>query len=99
MESQKRMSFTLAASFNGADDMSPEAQAVWYRKMLETQPVRYQPEYDLWEVFRYDDVQRVLKDYETFSAEMLLEGFPDAITLNSDPPRHRRYRSFLLESA
>lgn len=83
----------LGYSFNEAKDASPEAQAAWYHTMQETQPVRYQPDHDLWEVFRYEDVQRVLTDYSTFSAEVLLEGFPETGGLNSDPPDHRRYRT------
>jgi cytochrome P450 family 109 len=93
MKSKKRVSLMLGPSLSGAKDTSPEAQADWYRMMQETQPVRYQPDYDLWEVFRYDDVQRVLTEYSTFSAEVLLEGFPDVGGLNTDPPHHRRYRT------
>ncbi len=83
----------LGASLNGAADSSPEAQAAWYRTMHETMPVRYQPEHDLWEVFRYDDVQRVITEYSTFSAQILLEGFSDVGGFNNDPPDHRRYRT------
>jgi cytochrome P450 family 109 len=93
MKTKKRVSLLLGSSFNGATDSSPEAQAAWYRTMHETMPVRYQPEYDLWEVFRYDDVQRVITESATFSAEVLLEGFSDVKGLNSDPPDHRRYRT------
>ncbi|HEY7416942.1 MAG TPA: cytochrome P450 [Ktedonobacteraceae bacterium] len=93
MKPKKRVSLMLGSSFNGGKDFSPEEQAAWYRTMQETQPVRYQPEHDLWEVFRHDDVQHVLTDHSAFSAAVLLEGFPDADTLNSDPPRHRRYRT------
>jgi cytochrome P450 family 109 len=93
MKTKKRMSLMLGSSFNGATDSSPEAQAAWYRTMHETMPVRYQPEHDVWEVFRYDDVERVITDYSTFSAGVLLEGFSDVKGLNSDPPDHRRYRT------
>jgi cytochrome P450 family 109 len=54
-----------------------------------------------WNVFRYDDVQRVLKDYEYFSAEIpdedgseqdmaLGEAVNNLITM--DPPRHTKLR-------
>jgi cytochrome P450 family 109 len=95
MKAKKRVSLTLGASFSGANGTSPEAQAAWYRMMQETQPVRYQPDYDLWEVFRYDDVQRVLMEYATFSASVVLSGFSDTEGLNSDPPVHRRYRNLV----
>src|SRR5438552_11180799 len=93
MKSKRRVSLMLGASLNGATDNSPEAQAAWYRTMHETMPVRYQPEHDLWEVFRYDDVQRVITEYSTFSAQILLEGFSDVGGFNNDPPDHRRYRT------
>ncbi len=93
MATKKRVSLMLGSSFTGAKDNSPEAQAAWYRTMQETMPVRYQPDYDLWEVFRYDDVQRVITEHSTFSAEILLESFSDVGGLNSDPPDHRRFRT------
>ncbi|HLZ57524.1 MAG TPA: hypothetical protein VKR06_11300 [Ktedonosporobacter sp.] len=65
---------------------STEAQAVWYHQMQEHQPVRYRPEYDLWEVFRYQDVQRVLRDHAAFSVESSLPAdFPSALG-KSEPP-------------
>lgn len=95
MAPQKRFSLMLASSLSGAKDTSPEAQATWYRMMQETQPLRYQPEYDLWEVFLYDDIQHVLTDYTTFSAEIAMEGFPEARNFNTDPPDHRYYRTIV----
>ena len=35
---------------------SIEERIAWFHQMQETQPVRYRPEYNLWEVFRYKDV-------------------------------------------
>src|SRR5438270_530761 len=40
----------------------------WYRLMRETQPVYYNPQYHFWQVFGYEDVQRVLSDYTSFSS-------------------------------
>ena len=93
MKTKKRVSLMLGTSLTGAKDSSPESQSAWYRTMQETMPVRYQPDYDLWEVFRYDDVQRVITEHATFSAQVLLENFDDVGGLNSDPPDHRRYRT------
>ena len=98
MTSKKRMSLLLGASLSGAKDASPEAQAAWYREMHAKQPVRYQPEHDLWEVFLYEDVQRVLTESSTFSAEILVENFPDVGGLNTDPPHHRRYRTLVSKA-
>ena len=57
---------------------SIEERLAWYRHMRETQPIRYRPEYNSWEVFRYEDVQKVLADYATFSIEgSIPEGVPE----------------------
>jgi cytochrome P450 len=61
---------------------SVESNATWYHEMQESQPIRYRPEHNLWEVFRYKDVLQVLSDYATFSS-----GGP------ADPRDHRRRRS------
>jgi cytochrome P450 len=66
--------------------------------MQETQPVRYLPEYNLWEVFRYKDVQQVLSGYATFSVETYLsEGVPFALS-QSDPPEHLQLRSLVAKA-
>jgi len=49
--------------------------------MQETQPVRYRETHNLWEVFRYKDVQQVLADHATFASWR-----------QYDPKDHRRRR-------
>src|SRR6266571_3213655 len=39
-----------------------------YHLMREAHPVYYHPQYQFWQVFCYDDVQRVLSDYASFSS-------------------------------
>src|SRR6266487_1535738 len=86
--------------------ISPDKQQIlapydWYRSMRATQPVFYDPQYNVWHVFRYNDVERVLTEYATFSSDprtMEWEGPPgEAPILSSilrmDPPRHRQLRS------
>ncbi len=70
-----------------------EERIAWYHRWQETQPVRYRPEYKLWEVFGYHDVQRVLTDHAAFSIHgMLPADFPGALG-KADPPDHRRLRN------
>ena len=49
-----------------------------YRLVRETDPVSYDEERQWWEVFRYQDVQRIITDYATFSSEQVIkaEDFP-----------------------
>ncbi|MGM9928866.1 MAG: cytochrome P450 [Bacillus sp. (in: firmicutes)] len=78
----------------------------WYKQMLLNEPVSYSEASNTWNVFKYDDVNRVLSDYEYFSGEgnrttipvkLSEDNFSDnkahAITL--DPPNNRKGRSLL----
>lgn len=78
-------------------DLAPstESRIAWYHQMQENQPIRYRPEYNLWEVFRYKDVQQVLSDYATFSIDKRYpESFPSLLG-KYDPPRHRQVRGLV----
>ena len=71
----------------------------WYRQMRETDPVYFNPERGSWSVFRYNDVQRVLTDYNTFSSQYMGAQQPLAVSLlNTDPPRHRELRSLVTQA-
>ncbi|WP_276302153.1 cytochrome P450 [Halorussus lipolyticus] len=76
----------------------------WYREMRDENPVRYDPERQSWDVFRYDDVKTILDDDETFSVNPRLandfvepdnpgEGLIFDTMLFQDPPRHDELRS------
>ena len=81
-------------------------------RMRDDGPVFYLPELDHYIVTRYDDVERVLLDRETWSAanassplnpvcpaaqEVLNAGFKRVPTLNNaDPPRHGPMRKAVL---
>jgi cytochrome P450 len=73
----------------------------WYRKMRQSAPVSYDPNDRVWNVFRYDDVQAILLDHETFSSNLsgqIPVGQDDAIQASMialDPPRHNRLRSLV----
>ncbi|MED1792200.1 cytochrome P450 [Brevibacillus nitrificans] len=79
----------------------------WYKKMLEEKPIYYHAGTDTWNVFKYEDVKRVLTDYEIFSSKRSRtftsvgaateEGsIPERLNLHeSDPPEHRKSRSLL----
>lgn len=71
----------------------------WYCTMRTAHPVYYQPENDLWEVFTYPEVQRVLTDYKTFSSEFIPTNAilrPSLVHL--DPPDHRQLRNLVAHT-
>ncbi len=71
----------------------------WYRVMREQAPVFYDEELRTWMVFRYDDAQRVLTDYETFSSNTTDKLHNEGTTLiESDPPRHRQMRTLASQA-
>jgi cytochrome P450 len=66
--------------------------------MQETQPIRYRPESNLWEIFRYKDVLQVLSDYATFSADQRQMETSPGILDKLDPPRHHQVRSLVSKA-
>ncbi|TVX83320.1 cytochrome P450 [Peribacillus simplex] len=86
------------------EEFSPYA---WCKQMLENDPVSYHEETDTWNVFKYEDVKRVLSDYKHFSSVRKRttisvgtdsdEGsVPEKIQITeADPPEHRKRRSLL----
>lgn len=73
----------------------------WYSEMRTNHPVYLNPDYGSWNVFRYEDVQRVLTDYTAFSSQIMGNGsgLPlEASLINTDPPRHRKLRSIVTQA-
>ncbi|MGA6168350.1 cytochrome P450 [Amycolatopsis magusensis] len=74
---------------------SIEARIAWFRHMQENEPVRFRPEYNLWEVFRYEDVNHVLKNPGTFSVTNKTHlGLPFSFG-RADIPEHKFLRGFV----
>ncbi|MBA3945076.1 MAG: cytochrome P450 [Herpetosiphonaceae bacterium] len=78
----------------------------WYATMRASQPVAFDPARQSWNVFRYEDVLRVLSDYTNFSSQ-LRRGPAQAATpdqplatslINTDPPRHRQLRTLVTQA-
>ena len=77
---------------------STEERVARFHHMQETQPIRHRPEHNGWEVFCYKDVQQVLADYATFSAEnSQSRNFPGALG-RFDPPHHRQLRGLVSKA-
>ncbi|EFW90535.1 cytochrome P450 [Haladaptatus paucihalophilus DX253] len=77
----------------------------WYARMRRESPVRYDESRKMWDVFRYEDVDRVLSDYDAFSSDMRdaeAVSFDDdqamrRTMINAEPPEHDRLRRFVDE--
>ncbi|WP_419874869.1 cytochrome P450 [Candidatus Pristimantibacillus sp. PTI5] len=77
----------------------------WYKEMRDNNPVYYDAEQDVWNVFLYDHVKRVLFDHELFSnkKKRSLIPIPDRLESRSnvnlvDPPEHRKRRALLSQA-
>src|SRR5215469_7602419 len=75
----------------------------WYRGMRRADAVSFDPHTGGWRVFGYDDVQRVLLDYATFSSERSDAPTDTRDALGSsiislDPPRHHRLRALVSKA-
>ncbi|MCP1133646.1 cytochrome P450 [Paenibacillus polysaccharolyticus] len=76
----------------------------WYHDMLVNNPIYYDEKQNVWNVFRYDDVNMVLSDFKLFSSirKRSVSPIPPVITrvdINStDPPIQRDIRK-LVSSA
>jgi cytochrome P450 len=75
-----------------------------YERMRESAPVFYDEQSGSWHVFRYDDVQRALSEYATFSSHMSGDDasgtgqlFASSL-IATDPPRHRQLRSLVTQA-
>ncbi|MEK5059141.1 cytochrome P450 [Paenibacillus sp. FSL H7-0326] len=88
---------------SSSEEFSPYA---WYKDKLQNDPVSYNEATNTWNVFRYNDVKRVLSDYEHFSnvrtrttisvgADVDEGKHAGKFNLMTDPPEHRKSRSLL----
>ena len=65
----------------------------WYAEMREDHPVHYDDERERWDVFRYADVNEIIRDHERF-ATMFDDAGDAKSMITQDPPEHGRLRNF-----
>lgn len=78
-------------------------QFAWYAHMRRESPVYEDPRTGVISVFGYDDVQRTLSEYASFSSERggrnaSEEQAISVSMISSDPPRHRRLRNLVTQA-
>jgi hypothetical protein len=75
----------------------------WFKEMRDNEPVWFDPDLRMWHAFRYQDVARVLSEYELFGSDFS-QLFPDRADLVAgnilamDPPRHHRLRRLVSQA-
>jgi cytochrome P450 len=76
----------------------------FYKKLREENPVYFDPIRKNWNIFRFNDVQRVLSEYETFSSQFTGASNQDttqpfaASMIATDPPKHRQLRNLVTQA-
>ncbi|HEU4784901.1 MAG TPA: cytochrome P450 [Ktedonobacterales bacterium] len=93
----------MEPSAQRADDSREQAfnPFPWYERMRRDAPAWVDPNSGVLSVFRYDDVQRALSDYEAFSSERGARDASSALNaslISSDPPRHRQLRNLVTQA-
>jgi cytochrome P450 len=75
-----------------------------YAKMRRSDPVYFDPRRKNYNIFRFEDVQRVLSEYTTFSSQFTgeqgdatAEPF-SASMISTDPPKHRKLRTLVSQA-
>lgn len=68
----------------------------WFKEMRQTEPVAYDSNRGVWDLFTYDIVEAVITDHETFNRDPTDPAFSEAITY-VEPPKHTRLRNSIDE--
>lgn len=73
----------------------------WYREMREKDPMHFDPQARIWEIFDYQTIQTILKNPTQFSSERgseLLNERQRTSILSLDPPRHNVLRALVSQA-
>jgi cytochrome P450 len=74
----------------------------WFEKMRAEEPVVFNKETYMWQVFRYEDVNHVVTDYADFSSSIMGDGIETSVLKDTlvakDPPDHRKLRNLVNQA-
>ena len=72
----------------------------WFAKMREQTPVYCDEKTHIWHVFRYEDVNQVITDYNSFSSRIMGSVTPlmEDTLVAKDPPDHRKLRNLVNQA-
>jgi cytochrome P450 len=83
-----------------SDDMRRDPYPV-YDHLRAVSPVFHLAPFDLWMIFDFDGVKRVLADHDAFSSDLSLvpgQGNPGQWFIFFDPPRHTKLRALISKA-
>jgi cytochrome P450 len=74
-----------------------------FRRLRDEAPIYYNERFDVWALSRYEDVEKALVNWETFSSsrgdilELVQSGMelPSGVVLFEDPPLHTKHRGLM----
>uniref|UniRef100_A0A2U9II07 Cytochrome P450 n=1 Tax=Acidianus brierleyi TaxID=41673 RepID=A0A2U9II07_9CREN len=69
----------------------------FYSIMRKRSPVYFDEKSEIWNVFSYTDVRKVLWDYKNFSSEFEMDGILKGTIINLDPPAHDKLRALVSD--
>ncbi|WFA05972.1 MULTISPECIES: cytochrome P450 [Bacillus] len=98
MKQAKQQNPIQKALLNGKNSQDPYDPFPWYESIRKESPVHYDEDSEVWSVFLYEDVKKVISDKDFFSNQ-----FPHTEGTNTfaktmvsmDPPKHTRIRSIV----
>jgi len=72
----------------------------WWQQMRDNEPIRFDEARAAWDVFRYEDVHRILQDHQTFSSKRPSTGIPVLLgsIINMDQPKHTQMRNLVSKA-
>jgi cytochrome P450 len=72
----------------------------WFARMREQAPVYCDEKTRAWHVFRYEDVNQVITDYNSFSSSLMGSVTPmmEDTLVATDPPDHRKLRNLVNQA-
>ncbi|UHA75986.1 cytochrome P450 [Paenibacillus sp. 481] len=72
----------------------------WFKQMRDEQPIYFDEQTQMWNVFRYHDIKSILGNHHIFSSHQEKEEYTpfEESILFIDPPRHKQLRSLVAKA-
>jgi cytochrome P450 family 109 len=98
MTQSNEQTLRIAVSKIKAKAESPYNPFPWYDKMRRESPINYDEQANVWSMFLYEDIKKVLRDKEHFSSQFFTVTSENSLSktiFNMDPPKHTQIRSIV----